>query len=122
MEGVLARGDRRIAGVVEEAYRAGARFDAWSEWFDIEKWHAAFATCGIDPYFYTKRERDVSELLPWDFISCGVSRRFLEREWERAKQGVVTPNCREQCSACGSSAFCGFASAEDCPARAEGSA
>ena len=101
LEGVLARGDRRVADVIETVYRDGARFDAWSEFFDLEKWHGAFLKCGIDPYFYTKREREVTELLPWDFIRCGVTKNFLIREWERAKAGIVTPNCREQCSGCG---------------------
>ena len=101
LEGVLARGDRRVADVIETVYRNGARFDAWSEFFDLEKWQDAFAACGIDPYFYTKRERDVSELLPWDFIHCGVTKTFLVREWERAKAGVTTPNCRDACSGCG---------------------
>ncbi len=107
LEGVLARGDRRVADVIETVYRNGARFDAWSEYFDLEKWHDAFETCGIDPYFYTKRERDVTELLPWDFIRCGVTKQFLIREWERARSGVVTPNCREQCSGCGCAALGG---------------
>ena len=107
LEGVLARGDRRVADVIETVYRSGARFDAWSEFFDIEKWHTAFETCGIDPYFYTRREREVTELLPWDFIRCGVTKQFLIREWERAKAGVVTPNCREQCSGCGCAAYGG---------------
>ena len=120
LEGVLARGDRRVADVIETVYRAGARFDAWSEYFDLQKWKDAFEACGIDPYFYTRRERDVSELLPWDHISCGVSKRFLIREWERAKAGLVTPNCREQCSACGCSSFCWIGRAEECPAHASG--
>ena len=107
LEGVLARGDRRVADVIETVYHSGARFDAWSEYFDLEKWHAAFETCGIDPYFYTKRERKVTELLPWDFIRCGVTKQFLIREWERAKAGIVTPNCREQCSGCGCASYGG---------------
>ena len=107
LEGVLARGDRRVADVIETVYKSGARFDAWSEFFDLEKWHDAFRTCGIDPYFYTKREREVTELLPWDFIRCGVTKGFLIREWERAKAGIVTPNCREKCSGCGCAAYGG---------------
>ena len=117
LEGVLARGDRKIADVLETVYRLGAHFDAWSEYFDPELWKEAFARCGIDPYFYTSRERSVSEKLPWDHIRCGVSKDFLIREWERARQGIVTPNCREACSACGSAQFCGMAGGADCPAH-----
>ncbi|MGN0364236.1 MAG: TIGR03960 family B12-binding radical SAM protein [Bilifractor sp.] len=101
LEGVLARGDRRIAPVIERAYQKGALFDAWTEYFDVNRWQESFAECGIDPYFYTARERDTSELLPWDFIDCHVSKDFLVREWKRAKEGVVTPNCRQRCSGCG---------------------
>ena len=107
LEGVLARGDRRIAAVIECVYQKGARFDAWSEFFDLDKWKEAFEDCGIDPYFYTKRKREISELLPWDFIDCGVTKSFLIRDWERAQEGVVTPNCREQCSGCGCASFGG---------------
>jgi len=101
LEGVFARGDRRIADVIETAYRHGALYDAWTETFHKEIWEEAFRSSGIDPYFYTARTRDTSELLPWDFIDCGVSRSFLEREWKNAQAGTVTPNCRERCSGCG---------------------
>ncbi|MGI6055756.1 MAG: TIGR03960 family B12-binding radical SAM protein [Bilifractor sp.] len=101
LEGVLARGDRRVAQAIEKAYRKGAVFDAWTEYFDEERWQESFRECGIDPYFYTARERDTSELLPWDFLDCQVSRDFLIREWKRAKEGAVTPNCRQRCSGCG---------------------
>ncbi len=101
LEGVFARGDRRVAQAIEKAYRKGAVFDAWTEYFDEERWQESFRECGIDPYFYTARERDTSELLPWDFLDCQVSRDFLIREWKRAKEGAVTPNCRQRCSGCG---------------------
>ena len=107
LEGVLARGDRRVADVIEAVYLAGARFDAWSEFFDLQRWKDAFDACGIDPCFYTGRTRDVDELLPWDFIHCGVSRLFLAQEWEKAQKGIVTPNCREQCSGCGCAVYGG---------------
>ncbi len=107
LEGVLARGDRRVAEVIETAFRSGAHFDAWSEFFQIELWQEAFRACGLDPAFYTSRERDVQELLPWDFIHCGVTKAFLIREWERAGKAVVTPNCLEQCSGCGCSVYKG---------------
>lgn len=107
LEGVFARGDRRIGQVIEEAYRLGCLYDSWTETFDNEKWIQAFENTGIDPKFYTLRERETSELLPWDFIEIGVTKKFLEREWQRAKDGVVTPNCREGCSGCGAATFGG---------------
>lgn len=107
LEGVFARGDRRIGQVIEEAYRLGCLYDSWTETFDNEKWMQAFENTGIDPEFYTLRERETSELLPWDFIEIGVTKKFLEREWQRAKDGAVTPNCREGCSGCGAATFGG---------------
>ncbi len=107
LEGVLARGDRRVAPVIEEAYKRGAMFDSWGERFDNELWMSAFDACGVDPDFYTVRERSLEELLPWDFIDTGVTKQFLKREWERAREGVVTPNCRMQCSGCGARMFGG---------------
>lgn len=107
LEGVFARGDRRIGQVIEEAYRLGCLYDSWTETFDNEKWMQAFENTGIDPEFYTLRERETSELLPWDFIEIGVTKKFLEREWQRAKDGVVTPNCREGCFGCGVATFGG---------------
>ena len=101
LEGVFARGDRRVAAVIEEAYRRGALYDAWSESFHNEIWMDAFAACGVDIAFYTQRERSRDEIFPWDFIDIGVSREFLYREWEKALREEVTPNCREQCSGCG---------------------
>ena len=109
LEGVLARGDRRVAAVIEAAYRGGALFDAWTETFRPDVWESAFASAGIDPAFYAERERAADEILPWDFIDIGVSKKFLLREWERSKQAAVTPNCREKCSGCGAAAFgCGI--------------
>lgn len=101
LEGVFARGDRRLCSVIEQAYKSGCMFDAWTEFFDLEKWQKAFDDNGLSIDFYIGRERDKDELFPWDFIDIGVSRSFLLREYERSKQGVVTPNCREQCSGCG---------------------
>ncbi len=88
LEGVLARGDRKISAVVEAAYRNGALFDSWSEEFDNSLWMKAFDQCGIDPDFYTVRERGLDEVFPWDFIDAGVSREFLKREWLLAQKGV----------------------------------
>ena len=107
LEGVLARGDRRLAPVIENAYRAGALYDAWTEQWDYSRWLSAFDEEGIDPDFYTRRERSVTEILPWDFIDIGVTRSFLEREWNRALEGKVTPNCRVQCQGCGANRFGG---------------
>ena len=107
LEGVLARGDRKVGNVIRTVYERGGIFDAWSEYFDYQRWLDAFAECGVDMDFYTKRERSLDEVFPWDFIDTGVSRKFLEREWQRAKEGVVTENCRQKCSACGAMKFKG---------------
>lgn len=107
LEGILARGDRRVADVLENVYRKGAIFDAWSEYFRYDAWLEAFKEEGIDPEFYTLRERPLDEIFPWDFISIGVSRKFLEKEWEKAKRGEVTPNCKVKCSGCGAAAYKG---------------
>ena len=107
LEGVLARGDRKLSLVIEAAYRNGALFDSWSESFDNEKWMKAFEDCKIDPDFYTVRERSLEEVFPWDFIDAGVSKEFLTREWKQALGETVTPNCRQTCSGCGARAFGG---------------
>lgn len=101
LEGVFARGDRKIASVIEEAYRMGCIYDSWSEQFDNDKWMRAFDNTGIDIGFYNLRERGKDEVFPWDFIDIGVTKKFLRREWDRAMKGEVTPNCRMQCSGCG---------------------
>ena len=101
LEAVFSRGDRRLAGVLETAWRAGARLDAWTEYFDFGRWMDAFAACGLDPAFYAGRPRDPAELLPWSVTSAGVSTPFLLRERERAYQAVITPDCRKQCTCCG---------------------
>ena len=113
LEGVLARGDRRVAAVIEEAYRNGALYDAWSESFRNDIWMKAFETCGVDIDFYTTRERSLDEQFPWDFIDTGVSKEFLKREWNNAVNGTVTPNCRERCSGCGVRRFGGGVCFED---------
>lgn len=101
LEGVFARGDRKIASVIEEAYRMGCIYDSWSEQFDNDKWMRAFDNTGIEIGFYNLRERGEDEVFPWDFIDIGVTKKFLRREWDRAMKGEVTPNCRMQCSGCG---------------------
>ena len=107
LEGVLARGDRRVAAVIEEAYRNGALYDAWSESFRNDIWMKAFETCGVDIDFYTTRERSLDEVFPWDFIDIGVTKKFLRKEWDKAMKGEVTPNCRMQCSGCGAARWGG---------------
>lgn len=107
LEGVFARGDRRIGQVILKAYEKGCIFDSWSEFFDYKKWLAAFEECGVSIDFYNLRTRSMDELLPWDFIDCGVSKSFLMREWENAQQEEVTGNCRMQCSGCGAGKFKG---------------
>ena len=107
LEGVMARGDRKIGKVVEEAYRLGCLFDSWTESFHNDLWMQAFENTGIDPAFYNLRERGEDELFPWDFIDTGVTRKFLRSEWEIARKETVTPNCRQQCSGCGAARFGG---------------
>lgn len=107
LEGVLARGDRRVGAVIEEAYRTGAIYDSWSEYFNNDIWMKAFETCGVDIGFYTTRERCLDEVFPWDFINAGVSKEFLIREWNAAVNEQVTPNCRKRCSGCGARTFGG---------------
>ena len=107
LEGVMARGDRRVGRVIEEAYRLGCLFDSWTESFRSDLWMQAFENTGVDTAFYNLRERKEDELFPWDFIDIGVSRDFLYREWQRALAEEVTPNCRMQCSGCGAAKFGG---------------
>ena len=113
LEGVLARGDRKVAAVIEEAYRQGALYDAWSESFNNEIWMNAFETCGVDIDFYTTRARSLDEIIPWDFIDTGVTKEFLKREWINATKETVTPNCRMRCSGCGVRRFGGGVCYED---------
>lgn len=107
LEGILARGDRKIAKAILKAYENGAVFDAWSEYYDNQRWLDAFEACGIDPDFYTMRERPLDEIFPWDFIDTGVTKEFLKREWQTAHGEKVTPNCRMRCSGCGAKRFGG---------------
>ncbi len=109
LEGILARGDRKVAKAILRAYELGCMFDAWSERCRYDLWMQAFAETGIDPDFYTLRERGEDEVFPWDHIDIGVTKRFLRREWDRAMAAEVTPNCREACSGCGAASYgCGI--------------
>lgn len=107
LEGVFARGDRRVAAAIYHAYKSGCLYDSWSEHFDYDKWMKAFAECGIDMEFYNCRERSEEENFPWDFIDVGVTKSFLLREYRRAKGEKVTPNCRQACANCGAKDFGG---------------
>ncbi|MCL2224205.1 MAG: TIGR03960 family B12-binding radical SAM protein [Defluviitaleaceae bacterium] len=101
LEGVLARGCRRLSAAIESAYKNGAIFDGWTEHFRYDTWLSAFAEHGISPAFYANRQRETAELLPWDFIDIGVTKSFFLREWEKSKQAQTTPDCRENCAGCG---------------------
>lgn len=107
LEGILARGDRKIGAAIRKAYEKGCLFDSWGEYFRNELWMEAFKECGIDVDFYTVRERALDEVFPWDFIDIGVKRSFLEREWKRAHEETVTKNCRQGCSGCGAAVYGG---------------
>ncbi len=101
MEAFLSRGDRRLADVIERAWRLGAKFDAWQDHFQDDAWRQAFAEHGLDPDWYARRERSVDEVLPWDHISTGVKKSFLIEEYRHALQGAVIEDCREHCFSCG---------------------
>jgi len=107
LEGVLARGDRRVGQVLLNVYQKGSIYDAWSEYFDNDKWLQAFEECGLSIDFYTTRERELDEIFPWDFIDCGVSKEFLRREWLKAQKEEISYNCRKQCQGCGANRFGG---------------
>ncbi len=106
LEAVLSRGDRRLADVIEHAFRNGAKFDAWSEYFDLDRWLDAFAAFDLDPAFYANRQREREEVLPWSMIATGVSEAFFWQEREACYADSVTPDCRSQCSGCGALEFC----------------
>ncbi len=101
LEGVFARGDRKVGAVIEEAYRMGCLYDSWSDCFDNDKWMQAFENTGVSIDFYNYRDRSLDEILPWDYIDIGVTKAFLKKEWENALAATVTPNCRMKCSGCG---------------------
>ena len=101
LEAVFARGDRRLGAVIEEAVKNGARLDGWDEYFDYAKWQDAFRKCGVDGDFYTVRGYGEDELLPWDTIDVGVTKKFLKLERKRAYESKITPDCRHGCAGCG---------------------
>ncbi len=101
LEGVFARGDRKIARVIYNAYQKGCIYDAWSEYFKNDIWLDTFKECGIDISFYTTRTRSLDEIFPWDFLSCGVTKDFLKEEWIKAQNEEITYNCKQTCNQCG---------------------
>lgn len=107
LEGVMARGDRKVSRAIYRAWELGCRFDSWTDLFDFEKWQQAFNDTGLSMEFYANRERSYDEVLPWDHISVGVTKRFLMEERERAMRAETTPNCRQECQNCGAKSFGG---------------
>jgi len=107
LEGIMARGDRKLSKAILHVYENGGIYDAWSEFFEYQRWLDAFKVCDIDMDFYNKRERYETEVFPWDFIDIGVTKEFMLREWKTALGETVTPNCRQRCSGCGAKSFGG---------------
>ena len=107
LEAVFARGDRRLNAVMYEAYKRGMHFDGWSDCFSLKAWLEVFEACGIDPSFYANRRRSFDEVLPWDHLDYGVSKKFLQSECERAYRSEASPNCREKCMGCGAMKYGG---------------
>lgn len=105
MEGIFARGDRKLSEVILKAYKKGCIFDAWQEYFKFDVWMETFKECGVDPFFYTTRNRADDEIFPWDIIDCGVTKSFLLREWNMAREGKPSKNCRQGCLGCGVASF-----------------
>lgn len=113
LEGVFARGDRRLCDVIYTAWKMGCKMDGWSEFFKYDTWLEAFFECGVDPDFYSARKRDFDEVLPWDHIDVGVTKEFLIREAKRAEEGKTTKNCMIACNKCGAERFdCGICKKE----------
>jgi len=109
LEGIFARGDRKLNELILKAYQKGCMYDAWTESFHYDIWLETMEELGIDLNFYTTRVRNDDEIFPWDFIDIGVTRNFLLKEWHKAKEGVITPNCKASCSGCGAASFgCGI--------------
>ncbi len=106
IEAVFARGDRKLGKALYRAYERGMMLDGWDEYFSYENWLAVFSETGIDPAFYANRVFGRDELLPWDFIDIGVTKKFLQKEYDKALSAVTTPDCRTKCSGCGAASLC----------------
>lgn len=113
IEGLLARGDRKISKVIMKVYEKGGIYDAWGEYFNYDRWLDAMDETSIDLDFYTTRQRDLDEIFPWDFINTGVTKEFLKREWNNAMNEQVSPNCKMKCQGCGATMFKGGICFED---------
>ena len=107
LEGVFARGDRRLGAVIYEAVKLGCKFDGWDEYFSLDKWLEAFEKLGVDPTFYANRLRDYNEIMPWDHLDYCISKEFLIAENEKASKAQTTPHCRQKCSNCGANIYKG---------------
>ena len=107
LEGVFAKGDRRLGKVIETAFENGAFFDTWEEYFDYDRWMNAFAACGIDPDFYNYRTIGLDAVTPWDHLDVGVTKAHLVREYNKALAAQTTQPCNRQCSACGANKLIG---------------
>ena len=105
VEAVLSRGDRRVGRAIEEAWRLGGKLDSWSEYFSFDRWVSAFEKCGLDMSFYACRVRNIDEVLPWNIISVGVDKSYLESERKNAYAGKITPDCRALCTGCGANSL-----------------
>ena len=101
LEGVFARGDRRLGAALYEAWKRGCKFDAWGDFFSLDRWLGVFSDLGLDPAWYANRERTFDEVLPWSHMDCGVTKKHLWREYQNALAGVASPDCRTKCSGCG---------------------
>ena len=109
MEGVLARGDRRLGEVILRVYQKGCFYDAWSEYYKHDVWLETIRECGLDPDFYTTRVRELDEIFPWDFIDAGITKEFLKREWIKAQEETISENCKQKCQGCGAARWgCGI--------------
>ena len=106
LEGVFARGDRRLGKVIYNAYKRGCQLDGWNEHFKFDEWMKAIEEEGLTAAEYCNRKRDFDESLPWDVINCGVSKKFLQHECEKAYRAETTPNCKEKCAGCGITKYC----------------
>ncbi len=101
LEGVLARGDRRLGAVIYTAWQKGCKFDSWDEYFDFSKWLESFKECKLNTEFYANRRREYTEILPWEHLDYGVRKEYLIEENKRAHQSITTPHCRIKCAGCG---------------------